>query len=45
MKKIITLLLSITLLGGFMTGCAKSEEEKAKDAIEDAADAAKDAME
>ncbi len=45
MKQLALLLLSLAMLGGFATGCAKSDEDKAKDAIEDAADAVKEAAE
>lgn len=45
MKQLALLLLSLAMLGGFTTGCGKSDEDKAKDAIEDAADAVKDAVE
>lgn len=45
MKQLALLLLSLAMLGGFATGCAKSDEDKAKEAVEEAADAVKKAAE
>lgn len=43
-KKLTLLLLALSLTGGFLTGCAKSDEDKAKEAVEETADAVKDAV-
>ena len=45
MRQLALLLLSFAMLGGFATGCAKSDEDKAKEAVEEAADAVKEAAE
>ncbi|WP_269523996.1 hypothetical protein [Coraliomargarita parva] len=42
--KLTLLMLSFVVFAGLTTGCGKSDEEKAADAVEDAAGAMKDAM-
>ena len=42
MKKLLSLILLVTV--GFVVGCQKSEEEKAKDAMNDASKAATNAL-
>jgi len=44
-KKITILLLSLAMCAGFLTGCGeKSASDKAADAVDEAADTMKDAL-
>ena len=45
MKQLTLLLLSVAMLGGLATGCAKSDEDAAKEAVEDTAKAMQEAAE